>query len=482
MARCAEGRAEGYRRRNPEATVLYGVLAEHLETFLARSDLHAGLGGLPVFVARELRRFLTCGVLAHGFARLHCVACGKDQLIPFSCKGRGFCPSCGGRRMADTAAHLVDRVIPGVPVRQWVLTFPWRLRFLLASDPELCRALRSVFLRAVFRWQERRAERMGLADARSGAVNFVQRFSSSLALNPHLHALVLDGVYTCASPLDRPVFHALPPPTDGDVAELCRVIRDRTLRLLERRGLLDSGGASDTDEGPSLLDDLAAASVQGRVALGDRAGRPVLRIGSESDREPSFLPGELCAELDGFSLHAKVRTPRGERDRLERLARYVARPALSTDRLSLSKQGNVMLHLRRPWRDGTTRLVFEPLTFLERLAALIPRPRTHLVTYHGVLAPAASWRDMIVPGPRPERLPGGRCSAATDRRYSWPELLRRVFAIDVLRCGDCGARRRVIALIMEAEPIQRILTHLGLAPHPPPVAPARPLPELDVPF
>ena len=197
----------------------------------------------------------------------------------------------------------------------------------------------------------------------------MQRFSSSLALNPHLHALVLDGVYTCASPLDRPVFHALPPPTDEDVAELCRVIRDRTLRLFERRGLLGSEGANDTDGEPSLLDDLAAASVQGRVAMGERAGRPVLRISSGQDREPSFVPGELCAELDGFSLHAKVRTARRERDRLERLARYVARPALSTERLSLSKQGNVLLQLRRRWRDGTTRIVFEPLTFLERLAA-----------------------------------------------------------------------------------------------------------------
>ena len=94
--------------------------------------------GLPRFVTRELERALTCGVLAHGFARLRCTQCGQDELVAFSCKGRGFCPSCGGRRMADTAAHLVDEVLPEVRVRQWVLSFPYRIRFLLAFDPALC--------------------------------------------------------------------------------------------------------------------------------------------------------------------------------------------------------------------------------------------------------------------------------------------------------------------------------------------------------
>lgn len=246
----------------------------------------------------------------------------------------------------------------------------------------------------------------------------------------------------------------------------------RTLRLLARRGLLDDEQGQDSQEEPGLRSALEAASVQGRIALGQRAGRHVLRVGSSPAGEATIIPGELCAEMDGFSLHARVRTSRGERDRLERLARYVARPALSTERLSFSKQGNALLHLHRPWRDGTTRLVSEPLTFVERLAALIPRPRSHLITYHGVLAPASSWPS----SPPSERRSSTTCAAAQDRRYSWAELMKRVFAVDVLRCADCGARRQVIALITEADPIHRILTHLGLAAHPPPIAPARPLP------
>src|SRR5213596_807259 len=87
----------------------------------------------------ELRSFLECGVLAHGFLRVHCDACGEDRVVAFSCKGRAVCSSCGGRRMADTAAHLVDRVLPKVPVRQWVLSLPFALRYRLAYDARLVR-------------------------------------------------------------------------------------------------------------------------------------------------------------------------------------------------------------------------------------------------------------------------------------------------------------------------------------------------------
>ena len=183
-----------------------------------------------------------------------------------------------------------------------------------------------------------------------------------------------------------------------------------------------------------------------------------------------------------FSLHARVRVPPGDRDRLEHLGRHVARPAIATERLSLSKHGNVLYRFLRPWRDGTTHMVFEPLVFLDCLAALVPRPRTHLVTYHGMLAPAAKWRDRIVPGPRPPRRSGNGCGRSADCRHPWAELLKRVFAVDVLRCADCGGRRVMIAIITGPDPISRILTHLARAAHPPPIAPARPHAETLVPF
>ena len=105
------------------------------------------------------------------------------QLVAFSCKGRGFCPSCGGRRMAERAAHLIDHVFPDVPVRQWVLSLPHRLRYQLAWDHDLCRAVVAVFMQAVLGWLRRRARNSGTDDGRGGAVAVIQRFGGALNLN-----------------------------------------------------------------------------------------------------------------------------------------------------------------------------------------------------------------------------------------------------------------------------------------------------------
>ncbi len=121
-----------YERRRPDETTLYRVVQEHVETFFAQVELETG-AGLPQFVKDEFEAFLECGILAHGFLRLRCGACVRGTLVAFSCKRRGFCPSCGARRMAETAAHLVDHVIPHVPIRQWVVSFPIPLRPLFAT-------------------------------------------------------------------------------------------------------------------------------------------------------------------------------------------------------------------------------------------------------------------------------------------------------------------------------------------------------------
>jgi len=170
-----------YCARNPEASILYGVVASQLETYLEKQRRRDRC--VPRFVERELRSFLDCGILARGFLRVHCDACGKDRLVPFSCKGRGFCSSCGGRRMADTAAHLVDRVFPEVPVRQWVLSLPFALRYRLAYDARLVSDVLRIFVKAVFGSVRRRAGFPATyLKIRCGAVAFVQRFSDALNL------------------------------------------------------------------------------------------------------------------------------------------------------------------------------------------------------------------------------------------------------------------------------------------------------------
>jgi hypothetical protein len=170
---------------------------QHAASFIAHTEASTG-AELPRFIKEEFDAFLECGILAHGFLRLRCGDCGHDKLVAFSCKGRGFCPSCGARRMSQAAAHLVDHVIPHVPVRQWVLSLPIPLRVLLAAQPELVTPVLQVVQRVV---ERHLLDHTGLSSdgGQGGAVTLIQRFGSAANLNIHLHCLVLDGVYRCGA-------------------------------------------------------------------------------------------------------------------------------------------------------------------------------------------------------------------------------------------------------------------------------------------
>ncbi len=115
--------------------------------------------------------------------------------------------------------------------------------------------------------------------------------------------------------------------------------------------------------------------------------------------EPHCSHDVLCANNQGFSLHAGVRCEADDRQGIEQLCRYITRPAISNERLSVNREGNVVLKLKTPWRNGTTHLVLTPMEFMQRLAALVPRPRLHLIRFHGVLAPNAKLRSQVVPVP-----------------------------------------------------------------------------------
>ena len=128
--------------------MLHRVVRAHWPAFLERAE---EAGGLPRFVVRELEEYLECGLLEHGLVHLRCGQCGEDLVVAWSCKRRGFCPSCVARRMSDAAAHLVDDVLPEVPARQWVCALPWRLRVLLGYDRRLCAEVLSAFTGAVSR-------------------------------------------------------------------------------------------------------------------------------------------------------------------------------------------------------------------------------------------------------------------------------------------------------------------------------------------
>ncbi len=515
-----------YERHEPERTLLHRVVREELETFLARASARGQPP--PRFVEQELRAYLRCGILAHGFLRLRCDDCRHERLVAFSCKRRGFCPSCGGRRMADTAAHLVDRVLPEVPIRQWVLTLPYPLRFRCAYGTRLTSDVLRAFTRALFAELRRRAmRRWGARGSQCGAVTFIQRFAaelrsacashaprargSAMNLNLHFHTLVLDGVYS-GSVFDRepPRFSPLPAPSAEEVARVLAGTARRIHRLIERRAG-DDEDALARDE--PLLALLAAASLQTRIATGPEAGMPWRRLGDRVEpAESGGTPGDSDASprvprYGGMSLHADVCVPARDRARLERLCRYVARPPLAQERLEERSDGSLALRLKTRWRDGTTHILMEQRELIERLVPLIPPPRANQVRYHGILAPAAGLRDRVTPRASeeagviapPEDVtadePGdepnaGHAERTRAYRIRWAKLLMRVFEIagqlrwpsaceskihrDALRCPQCGATLRLLAAIEDPEVASKILACLDLPARAPPTLPAKP--------
>jgi Putative transposase len=214
-------------------------------------------------------------------------------------------------------------------------------------------------------------------------------------------------------------------------------LQRRVRQLLIRRGRWPGEDAERDPfaaEAP-LFASAVAASLQGRVALGPRAGQPVRRLRSAAD---AIATGRRSARLEGFSLHADVAVPARRRDQLERVCRYILRPPLALERLTESTGGQLLYQFRRPWRDGSTALLLEPLELLERLAALVPPPRRPLLAYHGLLAPRSRWRAAIVPKAAAEAARAD-AEAGVPRRWPWARLLQRVFGFEVLGVTAAGA-------------------------------------------
>jgi len=455
-----------YQRHRPEQALLYQIIDEYYPAFAA---LMAEQGReLPGYVQREFEEFLKCGRLKHGFLRVRCESCHAEHLVAFSCKRRGFCPSCGVRRMTESAALLVDEVLPEQHMRQWVLSFPFQLRFLFASRPEIMGRVLGIVYRVIATQLVKQAGHSHKT-ARTGAVTLIQRFGSALNLNVHFHMLFLDGVYV-EGPHGLARFRWVKAPTSEELTQLAHTIAQRVGRFLEHQGLLEqdmensylSGDAVDDDPMTSLL----GHSITYRIAVGPQAGRKVFTLQTLPACDEPFDAG--VGKVAGFSLHAGVAAQVDQRQNLERLCRYISGPAISEKRLSLTPNGNVRYQLKTPYRDGTTHVIFEPLDFIARLAALVPKPRVYLTRFHGVFAPNSKYRARVTPAKRGR---GGQAVATTEaeqptaaeRRASmtWAQRLKRVFNIDIEICPTCGGSARIVACIEDPEVIGKILAHLA---------------------
>ncbi|NRA63235.1 MAG: transposase [Pseudobacteriovorax sp.] len=473
-----------YKRRDPESTVLYQVLQENIEAFFRILENNPDQKSLPYFVRKEFEKFLDCGILSHGFVRLKCSDCSESLIVAFSCKCRDFCPSCAGRRMSERAIKLTDDVIPFVPTRHWVLSVPFEMRYWMAADDELLKKVNGIFCAEINNYLRKKARKLGVKGGETGIVSFLQRAGGALNLNLHYHLLVLDGLYTPGED-GSPIFTRVPGIDNDELACVVRGVSRRVVKYLRKTGRLSEDGEEVYigDGAHEALSHMKRASVSSRIALGSRAGLKLRRIGSSFGFEEEIPKSHSygCVSMNGFSIHAATSIKAHERDRLEKLLRYLGRGPVSHERISLDENGNILYELKSSY-DGATHVMFSPMEFIEKLASMIPPPYKHQVNYYGCLSSHSKLRQEIVgcsvaePSGQDDSLQESRISDGVEvesveplasRYIPWAELLKRTFGIDLTVCPSCGGSVRVIAAIMEADAISKILEHVGLGVDPP---------------
>ena len=416
-----------YRPRKPEKTVLFELIKKNYKTWHKNSGIP-----VPKYVENEFQKFLECGILAKGFALAHCSDCHKEFALAFSCKGRGLCPSCNTKAMVETAANLVENVNSHVPVRQFVISFPMRIRHYFQTHKIL-----QAVLRIVVDEIRKRLIVCGpdLPDPKIGAITFIQHFGKTLNYHPHFHLIVADGLFSTDS--DDILFHPASL-TQDDIADTEDCIRKRVMRYFGKRGGIDK--------------------------------ETIKRMASY--------------ENSGFSLNANVRIASWDRKSLERLIRYCARPCFASENLRWNGPW-VHYRLPKPTHTGKTFIQLDPLEFIERISHFIPYPRRHRRHYHGVFAPNSPMRKKLAVSaqkcPKSSIPPDVQESVEKIEKVSlsWAKLIARIYEVNPLLCA-CGKEMKIVAIVTHPAEIKKILYGIGWPTEVPEFDPPYDLPDRDI--
>ena len=471
---------------------MHQILREHLNTF--EEEMANEGRTMPQYITKTIDRYLECGIPAHGVTRLTCEDCGISFALPFSCKCRGICPSCHARRAAEVAAHMVDDVVPHNPVRQYVVNLPFPLRLWTAANRNvlsrvctiICTIIQEfILVRSSHQTAEHREESI-----KTGLMCFMQRFGSSLNLNPHFHIIAMDGAFYCDEGY-RPIFIQMPNPTPEAIDLLAREISESVNSYLIDEGFLtveegeirmaDTEGIFEPDIDTDVHAPAMANSISQTIAFGPRRGQPVQRlrpnVGSCESWPNNFetkRTSPLCSSYDGYTVHAHRCILQNDRKALEKLISYAARGPLSDERLRTLPDGNVEVKLKTPWSNGTTHLIFSHSEFIEKLIALIPPPWFHMLRPFGLFVSNTKYREDVLPEYNNAR--GGKKLPKQKKRNAsikWADLLKRVFDIDVTKCQKCGGLMKIIDILMPGPELTLLLRQLELPTVPPRKLPAK---------
>lgn len=391
--------------RQPQATTLYRLVNKHLDAFL---DDTGQRQVLPGFIERTFRALLDCGLPEKGCLHLKCGHCGHQELVAFSCKLRGVCPSCTTRAANDGSARLTKLVLPEVGHRHWVVSYPFEVSQNLAFQPKLISKIERIVLTVLRHWEETR----GIA-CKTGGVLFRHRFGENLSLHIHSHIVMIDGGFR-----------------ENDEGKLVFV--------------------QAADIGMEELNELAAR-------LHRRIGKCLKRNGvSKEAAVPRTISDDTENPCSGLAtrirgLHVFVSKPVCDRKELERLCRYLLRSGVDVSRLRELPDGRYAYRLNRKDRKGNRDLVLTGPEMLGRLGSLIPASRFPARRYFGVLGGGAKWRRRVIPLLATLKELHSAGKPVTHSRTDWAALLKRVYGIDALMCPMCKTLMELVRINVQGD-------------------------------
>jgi hypothetical protein len=393
-----------YRHRNPQNSPYYQCEEDHFETFEMVYDekFERRYGFFRPYVKQVIYRYLDCGILHHGFARVRCEDCGHEYLLAFSCKRRHFCPSCHQKRVVEFGGWLCQEVVKAVPHRHAVLSIPKILRRYFLYDRKLLSDISRCGWEALKLYLKKAAKGN---KAVPGAVVAIQTFGDFLGFNPHLHVLISDGCF------HKNGMFSVAPVIDTDALE--KIFRHMVLKMLLAKGKIS------TDV----------------ITLMDKWRHT------------------------GFNVFCGRRIFPWQKKSMENLARYIIRASFSQERMTYLRESGQVEYQSK---DGSQTKVFDALEWIAAMCSHVPGKGEQMVRYYGYYSNVSRGRrkkartdDQIPYILEPELSP-------KDFRKNWARLIQKIYEVDPLTCPKCQGSMRVIAFIENEDVIKKILKHLGL--------------------
>ena len=373
-------------------------------------------------------RYLDCGILHNGFARVRCKDCGHGYLLAFSCKRRHFCPSCHQKRVVEFGEWLCEKVLKAIPHRHFVFSIPKILRRYFLYDRKLLSELSRCAWEVL---KEFFQEIVSEEDAVPGAVIAIHTFGDFLGWHLHLHVLCTDGCFYGNGPAGAgfrvaPVF---------ELKHLEAIFRHKVFKMLLSKGKITE----------DLIDML------------------------------------MSWRHSGFNVFCGSRIQPDDETAMENLARYIIRASFSQERMTYIPEESEVIYRSK---DGKEEKVFDALEWLAAMCSHVPNKWEQMVRYYGFYSSVSRGKrkkednDELIPSILEQ---DGSSKAF---RRNWARLIQKIYEVDPLTCAKCQGKMRIIAFIEDEEVINKILKHLGLwevKARPPPKAtgPTKP-PEYSI--